>query len=489
LQIKLSPIILLRKVKKYREMNDTLVENVGVGIKKSIANVYLDILYLAYDVNINYIINLIKKIIIIWIVAEILFYFLMNKIVGPGVQRFKKRQPYLDDADPVEFVHQILDTIDLLETYDISKFCKGFFCGASIENIYEDNLKSFLAWAMYQVRTEDLTFEENEKMMKAYDEALRRYDLKLKPGYNNEVNHVCMTYEPIPFYHRPLIIYIITGVIELICNSVLLRYRGFYKYEFQGMKYWYRHGLNPTSQAPIVICHGITNGWMFFANFLEALGRQRTIILVEVDSIKVQSMVFEMPSPQQFTDIVENILRRHNYDKCSLIGHSFGSITSGWIVKVKPELVSHLTLLDPVSLLLCLPDVAFNFIYRKPTSLMEWLILIVASRELTISHTLHRNFWWYNNVLYLDQIPNNIGVIVGIAGGDEVLNAESVYEYTEICSQYREQDKSLQQDGKEVASIIRLFWEGMSHGQLFMDKPAVESIIKSLQINEKQKKI
>lgn len=472
-------------------MNDTLVEHVvviGDEIQKSITNVYLDILYLAYDVNINYIKNLIKNIILIWICAEMIFYFLMSKIVGPRVQRLKRRQPYLDDVDPVLFVHKILDTIDILETYDITKFCKGFFCGASIENIYEDNLKSFLAWAMYQVHTKDLTDNENESMMKAYGEALKRYNLKLKPGYNKDVNHVCMTYEKIPFYHRPLITYIILGVVELISNSILLKYRGFYKYEHQKMKYWYRPGLNPTSQPPIVICHGITNGWLFFAKFLQALGRQRTIILLEVDAIKVQSMVFEIPSPQQFTDKVENILKRHNYDQCSLIGHSFGSITAGWVVKVKPELVSHLTLLDPVSLLLCLPDVAFNFIYRKPSNIMEWLIHLVASRELTISHTLHRNFWWYNNVLHLDTIPNNIGVIVGIAGGDEVLNAESVYEYAEICSQYREQDKALQ-DGKEVASIIRLYWEGMSHGQLFMDKPAVESIIKSLQLNEKQKKI
>lgn len=58
------------------------------------------------------------------------------------------------------------------------------------------------------------------------------------------------------------------------------------------------------------------------------------------------------------------------------MGHSFGSITAGWFVKANPERVSHMTLVDPVSLLLCLPDVGYTFLYRQPSTVMQWIIFL-----------------------------------------------------------------------------------------------------------------
>lgn len=59
-----------------------------------------------------------------------------------------------------------------------------------------------------------------------------------------------------------------------------------------------------------------------------------------------------------------SVLEKHKLIRVSLVGHSFGSITAGWFVKRYPSAVSHLTLIDPVSLLLALPDVAHKFLYR-----------------------------------------------------------------------------------------------------------------------------
>jgi len=77
-----------------------------------------------------------------------------------------------------------------------------------------------------------------------------------------------------------------------------------------------------------------------------------------------------------------------------VVGHSFGSIIATWLITHRPNLVSQLVLIDPVCLLLFLPDVCCNFLYRSPQSIMEVLIAFV-SVELTISNTLRRHFWWY----------------------------------------------------------------------------------------------
>ena len=99
-----------------------------------------------------------------------------------------------------------------------------------------------------------------------------------------------------------------------------------------------------------------------------------------------------------------------------------------------------ISILLKISLLLALPDVAYSFLYRTPNKITEYIIYFSASREITISTCnntnnyytsfyyyyyhyyyyliiigLYRNFWWYNNILWLEDIPSHIGVIVGVA--------------------------------------------------------------------------
>jgi pimeloyl-ACP methyl ester carboxylesterase len=114
----------------------------------------------------------------------------------------------------------------------------------------------------------------------------------------------------------------------------------------------------------MLFMHGITPGWAMYMHFVEALAGNRTVILIDLDAIKLESLTFRMPIPNSFCVDVMDILHRHQIAKVSVVGHSFGSITSGWLVNRYPSVVSHLTLVDPVSLLLALPDVAFKFLYR-----------------------------------------------------------------------------------------------------------------------------
>jgi hypothetical protein len=99
---------------------------------------------------------------------------------------------------------------------------------------------------------------------------------------------------------------------------------------------------------------------------LEAKQRLAVAVFLhgDLDAIKLESLTFRMPIPNSFCVDVMDILHRHQIAKVSVVGHSFGSITSGWLVNRYPSVVSHLTLVDPVSLLLALPDVAFKFLYR-----------------------------------------------------------------------------------------------------------------------------
>lgn len=340
-------------------------------------------------------------------------------------------------TDECEFALRVLETVNNLSTFSFEKFISGFFLMSDFDEVHIENFHSFLCWMMYNKHLEDATDNEMENLRTVASTACRLYPKlrELKPGFNPKVRHVGYSLEPVPVIHRPLFLYVFVGISEVVANVILLRICGFRNLEMDGTTYWYRQSRHPQARnnPPLLFLHGISPGWSLYVQFVRSLGRNRDLILVDLDAIKIKSLNFYMPTPDQFCRSILRILKRHGIEKVSVAGHSFGSITAGWLVTNHPEVVSHLTLIDPVSMLLCLPAVVYSFLYRPPTNFMEWLIYAGASRELTISYTLRRQFWWYKNTLWLEDVPDHIGVVVGLAEGDEITNARVLQEYVQQC--------------------------------------------------------
>lgn len=80
------------------------------------------------------------------------------------------------------------------------------------------------------------------------------------------------------------------------------------------------------------------------------------------------------------------------------------------------QLVSQIVLLDPVCLLLFLPNVARAFLHPEQNGLSfaDKLMLNLVTQEKGISHTLRRHFWWYA-VSDLERGGQNIGTWLGVA--------------------------------------------------------------------------
>ena len=85
---------------------------------------------------------------------------------------------------------------------------------------------------------------------------------------------------------------------------------------------------------------------------------------------------------------------------------------------------------------------------------MEWVIYLSASQEITVSHALRRNFWWYNNVLWLEDLPASIGVVVGISGADDITNSHVLFEYVEMCRNQRRAAVALMKSSPSVDSLF-----------------------------------
>lgn len=420
----------------------------------------------------NFLFNIV---LIAWTVVELSFWVFLQYILVPQFQYVNAPPPYKIPCETL--VCRTLDLIDSLpKSYNFEKFVYGFFRGAKKHEVYEENMRSFLSWAMFGIPLDRIKAVQIEQLDRMLVEVYRRHG-KLKAGFNSEVKHVSMTYDPISFIHRPLLVYIGVSITERVFNGLYFRFQGYRRHKLDSVTYWYRPSSNPSSGLdPLLVFHGIAPGWMLYAQLAENLAYGgRAVYLINLSAAQIKSLRFKMLSIEDYSRICLNILHRHGGKKASIVGHSFGTITAGWFVTAHPEAVSHITLIDPVALLLSLPDVSHAFLYHKPSTFTEWVIYLFAAKELTIAHMLSRQFWWYNNVLFLEDIPNNIGVLVGISGGDEVLHAPSHVEYLDNCKSARESSRET-----DVRPIVPLYWEGFSHGQVLVSSTALKAISSAL---------
>jgi pimeloyl-ACP methyl ester carboxylesterase len=395
------------------------------------------------------------------------------------------KKPIPLEKEPVLFIRKILDCIDTLKSYDIRKYVEGFFHYRKLEDIGQDNLKSFLSWAMHGKGLDHMHDHERQLVNEATDMIFSRYDeLKcLKEGFDSEAKHCAFTLEPVPYIHRPLLLYVAAGLTECLFNIFVFRLRGYQCLEMDGLCYWIKQGSTSdlVSSPPILLFHGISPGWSLYGLLIKYLETDRTIILVDFDSIKIKSMKFYMPTREQFVNTIARILHRHQLSKVSVVGHSFGSIVAGWLITLRPDLVFHMTLLDPVSLLLAFPDVAYSFLYKQPKTIVEWIIYLGAAKEITVSHALHRNFCWHQNILWLEDVPKEIGVLVGVGTGDEIADMAAVSEYVHNCQKLRQE-----RDSQHTAAPVQCVeWSNFSHGQILISSKDLTSFTNMVKASEK----
>jgi hypothetical protein len=230
-------------------------------------------------------------------------------------------------------------------------------------NTFSDNVRSFLAWAMSSSKYCELSDHDKKEIEELLNLVYERLDFKRISGFNPSVSHVSMCLQDIPHTHRPLLMYVFTGVLEVILSNTALYLMGFCRLSINSTcDYWYYgHGKNDGQElrTPLILFHGITIGWSFYIILIYYLIANRDIILVDVNGIKINSLCFDLPTPKEFADNIMKIIQRHNFGKVSIVGHSFGTILAGMII-------IHLT---------CISSYMIRFqVGFWTTMLMKWLM-------------------------------------------------------------------------------------------------------------------
>ncbi|TLS30122.1 hypothetical protein PpBr36_03275 [Pyricularia pennisetigena] len=391
-------------------------------------------------------------------VADSIFFLAVYHPFEARASGFKPNYPHpsLAPADRSAIFHKCLDNVP-----DPAHYLRRWFHGADLTEIRRDNVRDFVAWAFFDRDVNDaaqgrLSAEEEAEMEGYLDEINRRLILAseerggdidgaagLRPG-RGAAKSMRPTIDKVPMCFRSIIWYIIVMLVDMFTHFSLL-WKGFAYFSTPittnlaifpprpqlltppglvprqlspaaGTAYWYRPHKSQSAR-PVVFIHGVGIGLLPYIDFLSEMANgipgekdgdgQIGVIAIEVLPVCMR-LAGEPMDKEHFLAEVIAILDRHGWldDDFTLVSHSYGSVLTTQMLDspILGPRIDGIVLIDPVSLLLHLPDVAYNFTRRIPRRANEVQLWFAASMDPGTALVLGRHFFWQQNIVWKEQL-------------------------------------------------------------------------------------
>lgn len=267
----------------------------------------------------------------------------------------------------------------------------------------------------------------------------------------------------------------------------------------RNLSYWIRPHTSQ-KRLPVLYIHGIGVGLIPHVGFLHELDTALNgdnpddgeVGILAIEILQVSSrLTHAVLTREEFVAQLIQVLDFNGYHRFVMASHSYGSVLSTHILTHSPlaSRVSATLLIDPVSILLHMPDVAYNFTVRPPRHANEWQLWYFASKDPGVAHTLGRHFFWSENVLWRDRIlelmDSGARLTASLASDDLIVDTEAVGTY---LTENRIPDPVLKQDGDRKQMELQtpgdttghwkqrpwrgkglevIWWDGFDHAQVF----------------------
>ncbi|KAH7127199.1 hypothetical protein B0J11DRAFT_433640 [Dendryphion nanum] len=442
-----------------------------------------------------------RKALLIWSTSETAFWLLVYLPRKRALQSDARHPPVLDREDRKALYWKCWDRIPNPDHY-LSKW----FLGARIHDIRRENVKDFFRWALLnkgdtekaEVKAEEVEnlIEEEAELDEYVDGVQTLLGHKIEPG-RGKAEGLRLTVDKVKMLHRPLLWYMIVGLVDTL-TAGYLRYSGFRLYRTSlretfsvfpfrianltttlaspvpSLSYWYRPHTSKT-RLPVVFIHGISIGLYSYAQFLTEINKYDRlgpseggigIIAIEIMPISFR-VSGEIPDREVICRQVLRILEEHGWDKVVLASHSYGSAITTHLLQNEEtrRRIGPILLVDPVTFLLHLPDVAYNFTARSPKGANEQQLYYFACTDMMVAHSLARHFFWAQNILWKDDLRGH-DVTISLGGRDLIVDTETVGKYLAGVD-LRSEDSSWK--GREWTGngLETLWWNTCDHAQVF----------------------
>mmetsp|Transcript_30030 Transcript_30030/g.69170 ORF Transcript_30030/g.69170 Transcript_30030/m.69170 type:complete len:625 (-) Transcript_30030:59-1933(-) len=325
---------------------------------------------------------------------------------------------------------------------------------SKVAELGRDNIAQWMAWAFWNSEPSEVPEECWQEMEQLIDEGQKWAGVDFSDTFNPDAHAMRLTMDPIPSEHRPLIYYTVTALAFPLIVRAQMTHMGFSRHKSGTLGYWRRAG-SVGAEPPIVFCHGVGVNLLPYAPFIDVITKSnpnRSIFLVSLPHISMH-IKEDCPSSAEMVACLRDMLASWGNSTAHFVGHSFGSLLVAWMVLQEPAMVSMATFIDPVCFLLVKPDVCYNFMYRAPETPTQLLTHYFVARELYIAHSLSRNFFWSQNLLWPEDLK--CPALVVLSGQDSIIPAHSVRRYVAAVKR------------KGTQKNLRMMWfKDLGHGEI-----------------------
>nr|POF07170.1 hypothetical protein CFP56_31794 [Quercus suber] len=408
------------------------------------------------------------------------------------------------------------------ETHDPKLFLQGWFRGANVGDIGRQQMEEFVDWGFFEGRAKSAGCEEEvEKYVSEIEEWVGN---RFKEG-KGTARPLRLTLDPIEMECRSLFWYSLMMIVDSSTHIKMLWWNFEYYYTpatslhifpprpvelvtfsrrspAKRLSYWLRPHTSKT-RLPVLFLHGLGIGLYPNAGFIHELDLalnstsakddgQVGIMVVEILPISSR-LTHAIHTRQEFLEQLTQVLDAHDYRRFVLACHSYGSVLTSNIL-TNPKLVRRVAatlFIDPVTILLHMPDVAYNFTVRQPKKANEWQLWFFAAKDPGVAYTLGRHFFWSENLLWREQIvemiDNGMRVTVSLGSRDLIVDTPAVGRY---LMKHTIPDPVMKQDGRGATHMaldskggekgeewknkawqgrgLEVLWfEGLDHAQVF----------------------
>jgi hypothetical protein len=276
------------------------------------------------------------------------------------------------------------------------------------------------------------------------------------------------------------------------------------------LTYWHRQHTSK-NRLPVLFIHGIGVGLYPYTRFLGDLVKEGAsedgeigIIALEIMPVSSRITHWALEKNIMVGEIWE-IVKYHGWSRFVLVSHSYGSVIATHLLKssLTASLVGPTVFIDPISFLLHLPDVAYNFTARQPARPNEYQVWYFGSKDIGVAHTLARRFCWSDNIIWKEDLGlksednkrEGRDVTVVLSGKDLITDTEAVGCYlmssspdgivsdTALTNSEIKDVAGEWKRGPWIGSGLEILWfEELDHAEVFDFEKTREPVIKAISI-------
>lgn len=183
----------------------------------------------------------------------------------------------------------------------------------------------------------------------------------------------------------------------------------FYRSPSPQIPYWYLPHTS-SDNIPILFIHGVGVGLHFYLNFFKdflAKLRPLGIGMIALEILPISSRITgPFLQEAETTREIQRILNKHGWTRCVVMSHSYGSVVAAHMLHdpSTSDAIGPMIFVDPVAFSFHPPEVAWNFLRRKPTTASEIQLHYFASTDPDVAYTLTRRFIWSENSLWREDV-------------------------------------------------------------------------------------